>query len=206
MSVVRVMKSMIDRLHQIAEKRGGACLSDRYIKANSKYLWECAKGHQWMATPGNIKLGTWCPTCSGNIKLTIEEMHKIARDREGRCLSDVYVNGSTKLLWECKAGHQWEAAPNVVKARTWCPHCAKKVKRTIEEMRQVAKDRGGKCLSDTYKDTHTKLKWECSEGHQFEAAPVNVRLRGSWCPICRRATRRAIKLKRYNHPKPEQTE
>lgn len=186
------MKTMIDQLHQIAEERGGECLSDRYIKADSKYLWECAKGHQWKAVPGNIKQGTWCPYCSGNTKQTIEDMQQIAKDRNGKCLSIAYKNSASKLLWECKKGHQWEAAPSAVKGGTWCPHCAKKIKRTIEEMHQIAKENGGRCLSKSYKDTHTKLLWECKDGHQWEAAPVGIRLHGRWCPTCAGVIRHTI--------------
>ena len=61
---------MIDQLHQIAEERGGKCLSDVCKNANTKLLWECAKGHHWEAMPNNIKRGTWCPSCAGNRRRT----------------------------------------------------------------------------------------------------------------------------------------
>ncbi|MCP4898302.1 MAG: hypothetical protein GY906_15115, partial [bacterium] len=39
----------------------------------------------------------------------------------GKCLSDTYINTHTKLLWECKQGHQWEAKPSNIKSGRWCP-------------------------------------------------------------------------------------
>lgn len=55
--------------------------------------------------------------------------------------------------------------------------------RRLEEMRQLAIARGGVCLSKHYIDTKTKLRWRCSEGHEWNAILQSV-LRGSWCEIC----------------------
>lgn len=57
---------------------------------------------------------------------------------------------------------------------------------TIEDMHQVAKFRGGECLSETMikGDLSTPLKWKCQFGHEFEASPNLVLLGGHWCPEC----------------------
>lgn len=56
----------------------------------------------------------------------------------------------------------------------------------ITDMRQAAEFRGGKCLSESMVkgDLHTKLKWSCAFGHEFEASPVLVLLGGHWCLDC----------------------
>ena len=56
----------------------------------------------------------------------------------------------------------------------------------IEDMRQAAEFRGGKCLSEamTKGDLATKLEWECAFGHRFEASPSLVLLGGHWCDKC----------------------
>jgi len=56
----------------------------------------------------------------------------------------------------------------------------------IEDMKQAAVFRGGKCLSKEMNkgDLVTKLHWECAFGHQFEASPRLVLLGGHWCPDC----------------------
>ncbi len=56
----------------------------------------------------------------------------------------------------------------------------------IEDMRQAAEFRGGKCLSETMVkgDLYSKLSWECHDGHRFEATPYTVLKCGHWCPIC----------------------
>lgn len=56
----------------------------------------------------------------------------------------------------------------------------------LEDMKQAAEFRGGKCLSESMKkgDLSTKLQWCCAFGHKFEASPTLVLLGGHWCPEC----------------------
>ncbi|WP_410592287.1 zinc-ribbon domain-containing protein [Bacillus sp. SIMBA_074] len=47
------------------KKRGGECLSINYHSNGERLKWRCAKGHEWEATPNNIKSkGQWCPECN----------------------------------------------------------------------------------------------------------------------------------------------
>jgi len=57
---------------------------------------------------------------------------------------------------------------------------------TIEDIKQAAIFRGGVCLSKTMNkgDLKTKLKWKCSEGHEFLASPYLVLKAGHWCQQC----------------------
>lgn len=56
----------------------------------------------------------------------------------------------------------------------------------IEDMKMAAKFRGGKCLSQTMEkgNLFQKLRWECHDGHEFEATPYTVLKAGHWCPEC----------------------
>ena len=177
------MKLTIAEMRQLAKERGGKCLSKKYVDSNTKLSWECAEKHQWKARPSHIKVGHWCSKCAGVEKLTIEEMRQIAKARGGKCLSNNYVNTYTKLLWECAEKHQWETVPGHVREGHWCRKCSGFAKLTIAEMHQLAKARGGKCLSKKYVDSNTKLLWECAEKHQWEAQPRSIKA-GSWCRIC----------------------
>ena len=51
-------------MQETARRRGGACLSEHYVNANTKLDWKCALGHVWSAKPGKIRLGSWCPQCA----------------------------------------------------------------------------------------------------------------------------------------------
>ena len=37
----------------------------------------------------------------------------------------------------------------------------------IERMRELAAAKGGKCLSDVYVNSASKLQWQCARGHTW---------------------------------------
>ena len=55
---------------------------------------------------------------------------------------------------------------------------------TIEEMQALAAKKGGKCLSTQYINSKIKLKWQCAEGHIWEATPSSIKNGGTWCTEC----------------------
>jgi hypothetical protein len=115
-------------------------------------------------------------------------MRAIARERGGRCLSQRYVDSKTKLRWRCAAGHEWSAIPLNVARGHWCPVCGnerqgRQKAHTIEMMREVAARKGGECLSESYRNNRSLLRWRCSHGHEWEAAAGKVK-GGTWCPTC----------------------
>ena len=99
-------------------------MSEEYVNSSTHLLWQCSEEHEiWVASPSSVKMGSWCPVCAGNVRLNIEQVHKLAQERGGKCLSTEYINSKTKLWWKCKRGHAWEAEPSNVKHGTWCPEC-----------------------------------------------------------------------------------
>ena len=190
-------KLTIEKMNQIAKDRGGICLSTDYVNRNTKLKWQCGKGHKWTATPLRVKYGTWCPKCAiesriKKLRLTLEEVKKIAIDRNGKCLSKKYINSRTPIKWECKYGHQWEATVDGVKnGGHWCPVCAGNKKKTIVDMQELTQPKGGKCLSTIYYNMNTKLLWQCAKEHKWEAIPNNIK-HGTWCPICAKENRKQI--------------
>lgn len=113
------------------------------------------------------------------------KIHSLAHRRGGLCYSYKIENQNQKLLLECAKGHQWRAsATSVLYSKSWCPICAGNQALTIDEMNDIAKDRGGKCLSKSYINSKTKLQWQCAEGHTWQATPFSIKNRKSWCPVC----------------------
>lgn len=173
----------LHQMKEIAKSRGGECLSKAYITNHTKMKWRCCEGHVWNATPGHIKSGEWCPNCSQNVVKTLEDMRILAQIEGGECLATEYSNAHTKLTWRCSEGHEWEAVPNSVQQGSWCPYCSGNVPLAIDEMKEIAKSRGGECLSPEYRNNRYKLRWQCSIGHEWEASPGNIK-KGKWCPTC----------------------
>jgi len=111
------------------------------------------------------------------------ELKGLAEGHGGKLLSKTYFGAHRKLTWRCSKGHIWEAEANTIKRGGWCLRCAGKALLTIQEMQELAAERGGKCLSKKYINSHTRIKWQCEKGHQWESTPVSIK-RGSWCPDC----------------------
>jgi len=178
------VKATLEDMVKLAKSKGGKCLSEKYGNSITKIKWQCREGHTWSANPGDVKYGSWCPECAPNKKLSIYDMHELAKSKGGGCLSKEYVNSATKLQWQCQKGHKWMAKHNTIINGGWCPACAGKKQLTIEQMQEIAVSRGGKCLSAKYVNNSTRLIWQCKDGHTWKAAPANVIHSGSWCPIC----------------------
>lgn len=179
----------------VAEAHGGKCLSKHYKDSKTKLRWRCIKGHEWNAIPQSVLRGHWCMICGnerqGRMKAhTIEMMHNLAAAKGGVCLSLSYKNNTSKLRWRCKHGHEWEAVPGSIAGSgggsgTWCPICAGRLPKNValQELKQLAANRGGKLLSLRYQSTMSHLRWQCAKGHEWKAISSAVK-RGAWCPVC----------------------
>lgn len=189
----------ISECQSIAQKQGGKCLSSIYKSTDTKLKWECIEGHQWVATLNNVKNNrSWCPTCAGKQKHTIESCQEIASSKNGTCLSQKYVGLFSKLRWECSERHQWLASfNNILSKKSWCPTCAGSTPRTLAEAHEVASIKGGRCLSTKIKNSKTPLLWECSKGHQWKTALAHILNQNSWCPKCNIELKKQKQLRLY---------
>lgn len=182
----------LEDMQELARGHEGKCLSTKYKGMKEKLAWQCKEGHIWEAVPSSIKYNkAWCPVCAKKSvgRFTLEDMQKLAREHEGRCLSSEYLGTKKKLTWECKEGHVWRTTPFAIKHRhSWCPVCADRTRGgnrlTLEDMRKLAREYGGKCLSTEYVNTKEKLTWECREGHVWRTAPLIIKYNKTWCPVC----------------------
>ena len=118
--------------------------------------------------------------------VSIDEMHKIAEKRDGKCLSNIYINSKTKLNWKCKNNHEWQATSSSIINGTWCFKCSRNMPN-INEMYKLAEKKNGKCLSASYLNSKSKLLWKCNMNHVWKATPNRIKF-GTWCPICNNGT------------------
>jgi hypothetical protein len=199
-SCVHNRRLELEEVQRLARQRGGKCLSTEYVNNRHPLLWECKRGHRWRAMPANVKggkrkRGTWCLQCYNlrrrfRTKGSIQRMERLARRRGGLCLSEEYINSRVKLLWQCDKGHCWRAVPYALQGGSWCPVCARTQKLTLEEFRSLAARKGGRCLSDRYRNKATPLRWQCALGHCWYAQPGRIK-RGTWCAKCANLRRRS---------------
>jgi hypothetical protein len=183
-----VRRLTLEQMQGMAKSRGGSCLSESYQNNSTKLQWRCLAGHDWRATPLQIKKGHWCPFCARVAQLTLRELQLMAVQKAGQCLSVEYVNSAHVLRWKCADGHEWLARPSSIRAGNWCPVCARNQRLDLEEMQEIARERGGSCLSITYKNGCSPLLWECARGHRWRASSTRVKggmwRKGTWCREC----------------------
>lgn len=174
----------IQEMKDIAKQRGGECLSDKYIGYLKNLKWKCAKGHIWETNPSNILNNSWCQRCAFDKKmLRIEDLKRIAQNKNGKLLSRKYKGATYKYKWQCNKGHTWYAVyPPIKFDNCWCPKCD--TMKTIENCKTIAKLRNGRCINpENYINNRNKLKWECKNEHQWDASPSHIQ-EGRWCPYC----------------------
>jgi len=182
----------LEEVQEIAEKKGGRCISVEYVHSETKLKFECSKGHQWWALHYHIKTGKWCRQCYfDSRRLPIEEVQKIARKYDGKCLSKEFISWHSPMKWQCAKGHTWMAKYANIRRERWCPECndEKNKKELLASYNRLANKKGGKCLSEKYLNNRSKLKWECANGHQWQATPVIIQS-GRWCRQCYADSRR----------------
>jgi hypothetical protein len=122
------MRWSLAELQRLAEARGGACMSRRYVNSQAPMRWRCAEGHTWSTSANHVVRGSWCGRCSTRTRayrrrLTLDDMHATAAQNRGRCLSPRYCGSAVKLRWRCAAGHEWWATPAYVRSGRWCIRC-----------------------------------------------------------------------------------
>lgn len=157
----------IEQAQSMASDMNGLCLSKKYVNIKTKLKWRCAAGHEWKASLGLIKQGSWCLPCSiktngdrRRAKDGIEQAHILAKNNGGTCLSDKYITGRSKLKWKCYKNHTWSASLASVKSdKTWCPSCS---------ILKAARSR-----NNTEIITHWKTGEELVCTASYEAAVVN---------------------------------
>ncbi|CAJ0760093.1 15255_t:CDS:2 [Entrophospora sp. SA101] len=59
-----------------------------------------------------------------------------------------------------------------------------RLKITLNDACNIARARNGLCLSDTYINISTPLRWKCSKDHEWDAPLDRIKYRNTWCPVC----------------------
>src|SRR5439155_12273117 len=146
-----------------------------YVDADTHLRWRCARGHEWTAPGHGVRThGSWCPFCAKN-RMSIEELRIVAELRGGECLSKRIEGAGHEYIWRCRMGHTFRAVlMSIVHQESWCPTCNKVARGTLKRMRDVARARGGECLSVRYVSSTSELLWRCREGHEWRAKPGRV--------------------------------
>lgn len=113
-----------------------------------------------------------------------KDYHELAQKRDLEWLGPIVFNTRTKTQWRCPEGHEWEAIYNSLRDGTGCPFCAGNIPKQSADYHILAEDTGFKWAGITRpKNVSIKTKWECAEGHRWEASYSTIQQRHG-CPHC----------------------
>lgn len=169
---------IFEEMKTYAIEHNGKLLSENYTQSGDVYKWTCENNHKWTRRWTNMKHEkSWCRKCNC---WTLEDIKSVAESRNEKCIECISGNGiAGRYIWMCSEGHTFEVSGSIV-YESKCVQCNK---LSIEEMKQLAIDRGGECLSNVYINSRTKLKWKCCRGHEWYTIPKTI-TRGTWCKQC----------------------
>jgi len=180
-------------------ERGGR-IEGTYVDRVTKVRLRCAEGHTWTAVPGSITSGRWCPICAVATRIRMRQAAAFAalqaavRAHRGRVLTRRWTSAKAPMRFRCARGHAWSRSASEVMSGSWCSIC-RATRRSIDPAHELAAARGGHCLSRSYANPATKLRWRCRLGHEWHATFDNVR-QGRWCPHCRGTVRGRLETMR----------
>lgn len=190
------MKHSTKECHRLARDNGGVFLSDRYAGVHEKHLWRCKESHApFLASFNSVLRGSWCKRCRQH-KAALRRAIPISEWRRRAAVRGDFTVLKLKRAWgkhtillvRCKndASHTFEIEANSVRSGRGCKYCSKNVRLTIHHAFSLARERGGKCLSDSYSTARTPLLWQCGFRHRLWKATYDHVRQGTWCPECSR--------------------
>lgn len=172
----------LEYLQSFAIEKHGECLSEKYIHNDTLYKWKCENEHEFEMTWLSVKCrGLWCKLCRKGTGINV--LKKFAQEKQGRLISDKFINNGTVYEWECKNNHRFSRKWTIIRGdKTWCMDCVHN--ETFKEMTELAAERGGKLLSLTYEGVSHPYEWECKNKHRWINTWGNIKWDGNWCREC----------------------
>ena len=180
----------LEKVKYIIENSGGKILSKKYLTKYDKIKICCKRNHiKFVGIDGILKdKKIRCMKCYelDRLKYNINDAIEIAKNHNGKFLSEIFSKGNIKYLWECQFNHKFYKSFGAVKLGgygSWCPYCSGCAKKSIIDMREIAKQHNGKFISLEYINHRIKYIWECINKHRWES--TYMKAKRFWCIECK---------------------
>lgn len=161
----------LEQVKEIFAAEGYKILAKEYKGNTHKLEYICPNGHTGNSTHlANFNsAGHRCPDCNGGTRLTIEQVREDFSKQGWKLLSKKYKRSLDDLLAICPNNHLRWISHNSLKCKVsggnGCSICAGREKYTLRECQDIFKEKGFTLLSSEYINTHTSMRYICSEGH-----------------------------------------
>lgn len=165
--------------------------------SSKKMYWQCAQGHQWNATVNSrAVMGNKCGICSGKIiRPGMNDLATLnpdlAKQADGWDPTQIGPGAHKKRGWKCEFGHTWSSLVSDRSNGVGCPICSnRKLAVGINDLASTHPDLAKEALgwdpATVMAGTNQKRRWQCSEGHTWNAVVNGRAFRGVGCPTCAR--------------------
>ena len=191
------INDLASQFPEIAKQAKGWKPEETAPGSNKKLLWECTKGHQYLATPSSRTSSkkSGCPICSNRSLLVnfndFATTHPlIAAEADGWDPTKFFAGTHAKLSWRCPIGHIYVASiNNRTSHESGCPICSGRELLTgfndLEtKFPKIAAEAYGWDPSQHSAGTHKKNSWKCPKGHIYSASIANRTSSQRGCSIC----------------------
>jgi len=119
-------KFALEFIKEIGSNRNLILLSLEYKNLKSILKWKCNKCYfEFFLNFEKVHYrNQGCKKCSKRPKITLEDCQNLAKGRNGKLLSLIYINNSTNMEWMCNICKQiWLSRLSDVKRGSWCSNC-----------------------------------------------------------------------------------
>jgi hypothetical protein len=170
-------------------EEGYILLSEEYKGSLEKLKAICPNGHELMVAWAHFKhSSTRCAKCSfANRTKTYEEVREAFLLRGFTLITKKQdYRGATfdKLDFICDKGHSHSISWASFYRGSGCGYCARRLPRTMEEVKQIFQDKGYKLVSDTYKTNNQKFDFICPNNHHWSMRLSHF-MSGVECALCK---------------------
>ena len=179
----------------LAAQASGWDPSTTTLGSGSERLWECHKGHQWLARVADRSNGNGCPFCSGLRTIPgvddLATTHPLlASEAHGWDPLMLKAGSNKHVEWKCPRGHLYATALHSRALQgTSCPICANQqllvgYNDLATTHPELAAQADGWDPTTVVSGTSKKLRWICEAGHSWNANVSSRTLQRTGCPIC----------------------
>ncbi len=176
----------IEKVRLLAIEKNGRVLSTKYENKESNLLFHCNMcKHEWEQNTRQLLQGMWCPKCAGKFIDPLDEIRKIAKLKNGKCITKVFKGSKSLIKLKCNiCNHTWKSRRHAIINGSWCPKCYGNAKLDLNDAIKEAENKGGKLLSINYENIKAKLLFQCKKLHKPFLMTLGSVKNGHWCPTC----------------------
>lgn len=198
----RHKEERLNLAREIANVKGGECLSTRYIGNAIKMKFRCMNGHEFEASLQDINQprsrgARFCPTCGGTQKKSDDDIRTCVEAVGYRLIGDIKreadISGKkrSRLMVQCPMNHVpypvnmdnlLNKDGSLKKACSVCQHAAHGIELRFD-IDTWSRENGIQIIGE-YTRRDISYKWKCANDHVFEATFVTLKMRKHKCRIC----------------------